>query len=244
MIHSNKIFIFVVITIIIQAVLMRNFDFLHTGYLFLDGVPITSSYQLESKFLLYWYLPIVAMSFYFTGYFKKIVQTYGKLILIREYNKTKWMLIRYFLLMRDLILFVFCQISVFSIDILLQHNELHIVENLQKIFMYYLSLLIIFSIQLLLELLLDIQIAQLIINIYIVISVIAVKMFFTNDVTKFIYYTLIPNYGMGFRNGLSNNVPLFQSDLINSTIGLYILLSLQILLVVISIVKFKKIDIL
>lgn len=101
----------------------------------------------------------------------------------------------------------------------------------------------IFSLQYLLELFIDAQKALLIINSYLIISVLAADLIYQNTVTTWPYYLLIPNYGMGFRTGLCE-FPNTSTSLISQPAGLIILLVVLLCVFTIAIKKFKTTDIL
>ena len=244
MIINKRLFLFVILTIIVQVITINNFNAIYTSFPFLDGVPITSSYALENQYFIYWYLPIVGMSFYFSGYLSDELQTYGKILFTRNYSRKKWVIKRYLSLIIVLSLFIIVQLI--SFNFLLEDTSFIILSQEKIIIllvMYFLTLLTLFSIQLLLELYMTPQLSQLVINAYIVVSVLITKQLFTIGAPKFIYYFFLPNYGMGFKTN-SSNIPQFQNEVVNYTIGFLILLILLASVLLFTIAKVKKMDIL
>ncbi|NIK13414.1 hypothetical protein FHR85_002867 [Alkalibacillus almallahensis] len=221
---------------------MSTFDAVNSVFPFLYGVPIVHSYQLETKFLLYWYLPIAAFSFYFTGYIKNALMTYGKAVIIRNYSKSKWILKRFIGMIYALCLFVLFQISIFYLFLSGKHSLPDGEETVKLISIYYLTLVVIFSIQLLLELYVSPQISQLIINIYIVLSVLLTKQLYLTGSSETIYYFFITNYGMGFKTGISS-IPQYQTIIIDYWVGIFVLLIFGLIILSFSMRRLKNIDI-
>ncbi|MBR0581375.1 DUF2705 family protein [Bacillus altitudinis] len=235
------------LSIVFQMIFIKSNSSIELIFPFLSGVPVSSSTQLENLTLLYWYLPIVAMSFYFSGYIRDNLYSYGKLKLVRNYNKSKWIVLRFTNMMLTLLGFVLIQILVFYLSsIYLEHNFntfTFTTEIFMLIIMYFLTLLCLFSIQLTLELFITPQLSQLALNMYIIVSIFAAKQLYTLNAPSFLYYVLIPNYNNGFRTGLSHFNGI-EKYLIHYPIGLLILIILQIGLVFLAAFKIKKMDIL
>lgn len=241
MLKNRALFILVVIIMIIQAVFLNHFDTLYSSFPFLDGVPITSSYALENKFLVYWYLPIVAMSFYFTGYCNDVLKTYGKVIIIRNYGRTRWLYHRFGSMMIVTFIFVVIQVLIFRFLLTDSTINLEVIEVIKLLAMYFLTLSTLFALQLAMELFISPQVSQLIVNAYIVVSILITKQIYLIG-GGFIYYLLLPNYAMGFRNGLTS-IPEFQTPIISYPISITVLIIIIALIVGFSISRIKKIDI-
>lgn len=233
-----KGFLFVVAAVILQAILMTSVS--TEAFPFLDGIPITASEFL----ILYWYLPIVSLSFYFTGYVKFNLNSYGILKLSRKYSKSKWIVSRYINTMLVLFIFTLIQLFVFYINTVMIQDDQYVFNNnfFKLTIMYYLTLLVLYSIQLLLELFVSPHIAQLIVNIYIVFSLFIAKQLYLLEAPKAMNYFLISNYSNGYRNGLSTLFDI-ENVCIDYSVGFFILIILQITIVTMSILKVRKMDI-
>ncbi|MCD2368424.1 DUF2705 family protein [Bacillus sp. BS3(2021)] len=233
-----KGFLFVVAAIILQAMLMISVS--TDAFPFLDGIPIAASEFL----ILYWYLPIVSLSFYFTGYVKFNLNSYGILKLSRKYSKSKWIVSRYISTMLVLFIFTLTQLFVFYINTIMIHDNQYVFNNnfFKLTIMYYLTLLVLYSIQLLLELFVSPHIAQLIVNIYIVFSLFIAKQLYLLEAPKAMNYFLISNYSNGYRNGLSSLFDI-ENVCIDYSVAFFILIILQITIVTMSILKVRKMDI-
>ncbi|MGD2436095.1 DUF2705 family protein [Bacillus velezensis] len=233
--------LFIIVTFFFQLTLLGSNG--TTAFPFLDGVPISTSN--DYFLILYWYLPIMAMAFFITGYFRVALHSHGMLNLTRNYSRFKWILTRFLNVMFVLFLFVSAQILFFYTNSVMFQPYYQIFNKMFILLtvMYYLSLLITFSFQLLLELFIEPQLAQLTTNIYIIFSIILAKQLYIIGAPNFISYLLIPNYGNGFRNGLSY-VAVHQGVIIHYTVGFFILITLQICIIGVSVLKFKKMDIL
>jgi hypothetical protein len=238
MVKNKKFFIFVLLTIIIQAIVISKFNLISTEFPFLDGVPLTSSQALEYRYLLNWYLPIISISFYFSGYLSNLVKTQGAVFFVRAYSKPKWIIKQYVSIIMVLLLFIIFQTVIFSFMRL--GNSVFSIENFIKSFsIYFLTLLTLFSIQQLLELYIKPEIAHLIVNVYIVLSILITTD--QQNVSSFSNYFLLPNYGMGFKNGLSQ-IPEFKMYIIDYFRGIIVLLIIQFTVIGLSIKRIKKMD--
>lgn len=237
MIQRKWFFLFVLVTILMQTIFINKFNLLYSGYPFLDGVPATPSESLNYRYLLNWYLPIISMSFFFTGYLKDTIYTYGPSFFIRSYSKPKWVMKR------------LCYLAVILGFFVLFQWMLSIVTIQEWTFpafallAYFLTLYLLFSMQLLLELYLKSEIAQLVINIYIVFSILVSSHLDSSLLGEGNNYFFVPLYGMGFRNGLSDIIQ-FQTHDIHLFSGFVILIVLLLGVALISMLKVKKMDLL
>ncbi|WP_047980205.1 DUF2705 family protein [Ornithinibacillus contaminans] len=239
---SKGIILFVFLLTFIQSLLYLNT--LQYSFGFLHGVPFFNSNQFELKLLLYWFLPIVGLSFYFSGYIKDVLRTYGEMILLRNYSKVKWIIKRYFNMVIIVTIFTVSQISVSYIVSSLggHYHFVGVIEFLKLIIAYYLFLVTIFTIQLFLELYVSPQVSQMMVSIYIVLSIILTKQLFSLKIPGIVYYILLPTLGMGLRNGVSS-VLNDQPKIINFWTGVFILLIIKGIVIYFSVVRLKKMDI-
>lgn len=241
MIHNRGLFLFVLATIILQATIVYNSELLYTNFPFLDGVPVTTSFLLENRYLLTWYLPVVSMSVYFTGYLGDTLGKYGKILMVRNYSKEKWVLKQYIHTATNLLVFVLCQIFVYY-WLSIGYPLLSLEVTIKLVVMYYLTLLSLFSFQLLLELYISPQISQLAVNTYIIFSIFLTSNMFEYNLPKMYYYLMLPNYGMGLRTGLSD-IDNFSNTVMEFSIGFIIIILFQIVITLLSVNRIKKIDI-
>ncbi|MFB1049999.1 DUF2705 family protein [Paraliobacillus sp. JSM ZJ581] len=235
---SKKFFLFVLLTIIIQVVFTSKFNLINTQFPFLDGVPITSAFQLEYKYLLNWYLPIVSISFYFSGYLSKLVEAQSIVFFIRNYSKSQWIIKQFLSMVLFLFTFIVFQSLLFALTT--PDNLVFSFGNLSKSFLiYFLTLVTLFSMQQLLELYIKPEIAHLTINIYIVLSVLFAGEIYQNS--TFFSYFLLPNYGMSFKNGLSQ-VPEFKIYSVNYFNAMIILVVIELIVIGLSVRRIKNMD--
>ncbi|MEC0348014.1 DUF2705 family protein [Peribacillus frigoritolerans] len=237
-----RLIIFVFFTILLQAFFMRDFSDFQLQYPFLLGVPLTSNSQLNYQFLIYWYLPIVALTFYFSGFINDVLEKKGVLEIIRNHNLKKWILKRLFFMSSFLLVFIVFQTLVFLI--FFPNNQLISFEQLVLWINYYLMLLILIGIQLVLELIFSSKIALLCINIYIVGSLLLTQEIYDNSWSNlyFVAYLTVPNYGMGFKTGY--NIIHFYTEIINRHVTLPVLITVNLLILLFVLKRMKKIDIL
>ncbi|MFE8065315.1 DUF2705 family protein [Priestia megaterium] len=242
MVHSKRIFICVIFIIIIQSILLSNIDVVEFPVTFLDGIPITSSFALENRFLLLWYLPVIAISFYFSGYMSDMLRTYGKVVIVRNYSKSMWVIKQYLSMIKILLVFVLCQIGAFYFSTL--GNSIFSSDEIIKlIIVYFFTLNTLFCIQTFLELYISPQVSQLIINLYIIFSILITKALYFISAPKLLYYFLLPNYGMGFKIGVGKHTE-FQTHILQYWSCFIVLIIIQITIWILSIFRLKKMDIL
>lgn len=205
---NNKLIILVVICLFLQAILFMAFDFPFKTLPILDGFPVGLATPVVTRLLLYWYLPIIAFSFYISGNLKDLLSSYGFLQISRNYKK-----------------------------------KYSTAPFLYLILGYSIMLFTIFSLQYLLELFIDAQKALLLINGYVIISILMADLIYQNTTVTWPYYLLLPNYGMGFRTGL---IPFTNTStlLISVPTSLIILLVVLLCVFIVAIKKFKTTDIL
>ncbi|MBB3908823.1 DUF2705 family protein [Anoxybacteroides rupiense] len=240
MMINKKFFLLVSLTIIMQGILLDTLNLINTNFPFLDGIPITSSHALEYRYLLNWYLPIIGMSFYFSGYLSDVTRIHGIAFFVRTYSKSKWIIKQYLRILAHLLLFIALQMFV-SVLFDLGQSTFSKPNLIKALSMYLLTLLVLLSIQLLIELYVKESVAHLIINIYIVFSVLITNQL--HSFPKLFHYFFLPVYGMGFRNGLSQ-MPKFKLYTIDYFTGFFILLIIQVALVYFSTIKIKNMDLL
>lgn len=227
---------------LVQSFIISKSDFLYSGLPFTDGVPLSASFVVINRYLLNWYFPVIAISFYISGFMGESLSKYGKLLIVRNYSKTLWILKEFQWLALNLLLFVVVQFLIFWFGPFPESsNSFWDVSRL--ILMYYLTLFTLFCIQLLLELFMSQQISLLILNSYIIISIILSSSLPSTKFVAALNYMFLPNFGMGFRNGL-NSIGAFQTTNIQYQFCILILLALILIIIFLAVKRFNKIDIL
>jgi Protein of unknown function (DUF2705) len=241
MLINKGLLIFTIITFLIQAGLMHSFNIFDSDIPFLDGIPLGVSFSIETIYLLYWYLPIAGISFYFSGYLREHLLSYGQLVIIREYSKVKWVLKRYIEVCVQLFMFVIMQLLVFYIFSFINGYINFNNFSIYLLLLYYLMLLVIICCQLVFELYTSPELSQVVISVYIVLSTFLSSRLYSMHSIKDLNYLLIINYGMGFRTGLSDNS--LMRDVIYYPFGYILLLLFLLFLVALTIKKVKKMEI-
>ncbi|MGY2644091.1 DUF2705 family protein [Bacillus inaquosorum] len=236
----------ILVAIIFQATLSSYNN--NNVFPFLDGIPISTSDQYDYQAILLWFIPIVSLSFCFSGNIREKYISYEQLKLVREHSKAKWVISQFLNITVILLIFTLSQITIFYIYSLVSLHNLDVISVFNNGFvmmalMYYLTLLNLFSFQLFLELYYTSQIAQLNISVYIIFSLILTKKLVQLNSPKIIHYFLIPNYSNGLRTGLSD-FSHSGTSVIKPSLGLFILIILQVTIVILSVLKFKNIDML
>ncbi|WP_404819747.1 DUF2705 family protein [Terribacillus saccharophilus] len=241
----HKTLIFVLLSILIQPLLYLRFDIDFEVPAFLLGVPVTSALKMNYEFMLYWYLPIATLTFYFTGFFKENLSTYGILKITRNYNIRLWLFNRYKYIVFFLIIFVLLQLatSYLYLSTLVSDNTHLLLWTLRLSINYFITLFVIISLQLLLELFTSPQTAQLTINLYIVFSLLSVNEIYLNHWASAsnISYIMLANYGMGYKSGY--DIPNINTDIINSGFLIPILAVVGSISIFISYRRLKSMDI-
>ncbi|MBR0011345.1 DUF2705 domain-containing protein, partial [Bacillus subtilis] len=226
-----KGFFITLVAIIFQASL-SSYNNNKNVFPFLDGIPISTSGHYEYQNILLWFVPIVSLSFCFSGSIRDTYISYEQLKLVREHSRVKWVTSQFLIITVVLLIFTLSQIAIFYIYSLVSLHNLDINSVINKRFvmmtlMYYLTLLNLFSFQLFMELYYKSQIAQLNISVYIIFSLILAKKLVQLNSPKVIHYFLIPNYSNGLRTGLSY-YSQSGTAIIEPLLGLFIIIILQI----------------
>ena len=233
--------------IIILAMLMQSFLSFNmladrydgkfpTALIFLLGIEPKTEY---TPFIL-WYFVFVSISFYFTGDIAESLSGYGKYMLIRQYNKVKWIIRRFLTIAIKLFGFSILQsiLSFFTVSIWLQKQVefSHFNMLLKALSIYYLTLLSLLLLQMLLELYIEPQIALVSVNIYVVFSIALAGILFVYNKGQLLLYCLLPNYAMGLRTSIAPENSMFISYPVAVTV-------LFIILAIIVVISAKKIQV-
>lgn len=142
---NNKLIILVVICLFLQAILFMAFDFPFKTLPILDGFPVGLATPVVTRLLLYWYLPIIAFSFYISGNLKDLLSSYGFLQISRNYKKEYWLMKQFLKLLIKVILFTSLQLAL--IFIFTPYSIYSTAPFLYLILGYSIMLFTIFSLQ-------------------------------------------------------------------------------------------------
>ncbi|RYL87313.1 DUF2705 family protein [Sporolactobacillus sp. THM19-2] len=239
---NERSFLFVLVLIIIQSLLSHRFDPLNAPFLFLEGVPVSMQSGIMYQLLIYWYIPIVGMSFYFCGKVHETLVSYGQLKIIRNFSKSRWMLGFYGRLYLFVLIFVLIQVCCTWISNQGWATDLARPVILQQLILYILALIVLFSMQMFLELFVNGQVAQLITNLYIILTILLTYFNYSFHGWSVLNYLGIPNYGMGLRTNLTT-LNTFGEALVPSEIGMIILIFIESCILYFSIRRIKVMDI-
>ncbi|WP_141603788.1 DUF2705 family protein [Terrilactibacillus laevilacticus] len=243
MIKRKKLFIFVIATVIIQVLYMQPLNFSNVTFPFLDGVPMNTSYQLQNRFLLNWYVPLVSISFYFSGLLKDELIEYGPMIITRNTSRIGWVLKKYVYMLLILVVFLICQLAIFYFYSHLNH-QLNIHKHIYKaLLIYYVTLVLLYSLQIFLEMFINPRLSLIIMNVYIVFSILIVVTLENLHFPMFLNYLFFPNYLMGFRNGLSD-ITQFNHVIIHFSLGLWTVIIINMIVFILLILRITKIELL
>ncbi|KGX87802.1 DUF2705 family protein [Pontibacillus litoralis] len=226
----NKKMVFLIfVSIIIQCFFYKSSDIKMDKIPYLDGVPNTSSTSLESKFLLQWYFPIFFILLFFSGMIKNELSTSGIAFITRYRNKTYWLIKKLILLWIITFSFVLFQMLLYTF------GSFEIINNNYVIllFLYYLLLVLLVNVQAMLELYVAPNIAFILVNIYVIASVLIHNMVY-KYVNNMEYLFIVPGT-MGLRNGLTN------SELTQGSYNSSIIIIMLIQIIACSFICFKRI---
>ncbi|WP_017551805.1 DUF2705 family protein [Heyndrickxia coagulans] len=235
--NKKIMFAYVIAMMTMQLFFSRDLNLSNTIFPFLDGVPI-ATFALEFKYLSTWYLPIFGLTMYYQGRLSNKLNGYGILQITRYNSKQVWLLKEYVLLFIELLVFIGCQCLINLIRVF--WGQTNVTNGMGiLLFSYFLMIYVIISLQSLLEMFLNSRMAFLIVNIYIVFSCISIS---EKGLPKYIYYLSLSNYGMGFKENLGKLNRLYTNDL-NIQVSIFILVVLEVVVIIASALKVKKMDV-
>ena len=176
-------------------------------------------------------ITICFILFFTSGTIENLTHGYGKLLIVRDYSKTLLILKRFLKNCLTIVCIVIFQLLIF----LFVNNYLTPVENgmLKAVLMYFLILNALVLMQCFLEMYIPAYIVNIVIFIYCSVSYYLVQMFFHSTAAKLIMF---PSLLFGMQNGAVGA---------DSSYYLYLAAAIiiNLLLVILCIRKFKKIDI-
>ncbi|MFY9197773.1 MAG: DUF2705 family protein [Acutalibacteraceae bacterium] len=218
---NNKNYMFVVISIMIQKLLLDMTNMEYYGYYFLSGVPITANYAIHNLCLALWFFPVYFILQVSSGKLYNLFHGYGTLLIVRNYSKLTLICKHIFKLFFDMLIVLIFQVIVININNPYISN-VKTTDIIRMIIIYFFTFIVLLLIQTYLELYIEHNIATLIINIYIVLSVMMSNIITLNNFVHLLNYFFIPCYGMGFRNGIieSNYEVIFYNNAITILIFL------------------------
>lgn len=233
--EKNKIIVFFifVVSVFLQISVFCNSASSNYENGFAIGIPNTDKYYDVGISLIYVLVPVSFILFIFSGSVSNITNGYGKLLIVRNYSKTKLILKQCLINSTILIFLVLFQCVAFWFF----NKFLLPVENgmLQSILLYYVILCGVIMLQCLLELFFSAQIASIILFIYCFVSYYIAQVA-TSTENYIIKVLLFPCLMFGMQNGATDANNIYYFYLIAG-------LLLNLLFIIICIRKFKKIDI-
>lgn len=175
--------------------------------------------------------PVCFILFFTSGTVENLTHGYGKLLIVRDYSKTLLILKRFLKNCLTIVCIVIFQLLIF----LFVNNYLTPVENgmLKAVLMYFLILNALVLMQCFLEMYIPAYIVNIVIFIYCSVSYYLVQMFFHSTVAKLIMF---PCLLFGMQNEAVSADNTYYLYLAAATI-------INLLLVILCIRKFKKMDI-
>lgn len=239
MVKNKRLFLLVIVSIVGQLFFFKQSGLELSKFPFLDGVPLTSSNTLTYQYLLYWFFPIAVMSFYFSGDLRDSIRIRGLPYITRRYNKTHFIIKQFISMFLTLSMFVGCQFLFFYVFDMSTY-ELLFEDYAKMTILYVASLLLIFSAQMSLELIVKSEISQAMTCVYIVVPALLSKELVQNFLG--FNYLFLSNYSMGLRNGFNNFNPLSES-LVSGTYVIGIIAFLELSIILLSVKRFKNMDI-
>lgn len=168
---------------------------------FASCLMIFESQKANIILMLYTMIPIPFILFMFSGMVQELTEGVGKLWIIRNYRKERLYLKVIGICAVKLLAVVICQVFVFSIE---KRNWKSISGSQigQIMVIYYLGILEIVLLQSVLELFIDVSYANLITNIFFVVSLVFGNVFLPIEEMKWLGVVFFPNILFGGRNGI------------------------------------------
>ena len=229
--------IFILVLFLLQAKLMIPDD---ANFAFLLGVQIAGNTKMVSDELMYWLLPIIALTFYFSGFIRDSLSKYGFLYIIRGISRIRWWIQKIVVAICTVIIFILLQLLIFYMmtDTTIDTTS---TEFIGLVIQYFLMLMTLIFIQLTCELFIESNVAHLIITLYIVSSVLIAHIIYPFVPSNQYFWLFLPLNGMGANTGVAmlNSI----SALISTQVAISVLFISMVAVFILSIVKVKKIDI-
>lgn len=224
-------FTMLVIALILQAVTFCNNPSCYYENGFAVGISNLNKHYDMALSLIYVMLPLAFILFLFGGTIQNITHDYGKILIIRNYSKTKLILKQILLNVSLLLTVILLQCGIFSFinPYLCKINH----GMIQTLIMYFIITQSIIMFQYYLEFYMSVQTAQLIILVYSFFSYYIVQISENNILLKILFF---PSLMFGMQNGA---VDVENSYYIYLGIGLFV----NLILVILCIKKFQKSDI-
>lgn len=200
---NNKVTaVLLLLSILFQRILFSLSGYSEYAFPFASGLMVTESFQWNLLLLLYTFLPIPFMLFYFWGRGEELVNGYGKLVLMRSHSRFKLILREQVRTIWTLMLFVAVQLSVFTFDTREGWIELSVSRIVFVMTMYFLTLLCIIFLQMGLGLCFSSEHANLITNVYVLISLSLGTLLAETKSYSITGLLLFPNMAFASRNGV------------------------------------------
>lgn len=222
---------FCILAIFIQISFFSNYG-CHFQNGFMIGLINTEKSSEVSNVLIYLLLPILFIIFFNSHTLHNLTNGYGKVLIIRNYSKTKLFLKNYIKIVVTSIVAVVVQFAFYYF----YNDRFSPLETnwLKAVIMYFVVLNLIITIQCVLELFVAPHIANVALFIYSFVAYYAVQI--TNDCSPVMKIILFPSLLFGMQNGAVDGESVYN-------IYLMLMILFNITAVTIGILKFKKTDI-
>lgn len=154
-----------------------------------------------------WCFWFTCVSFYFLGTIEDYFEGFGLYELVRNGKRHEVLLKRYLSVGVQLFIIILLQMLIVGLLSVIFKGEIGEIEYKQFIIsfiMYYMTIYELILIQLLFEMYMKSQIAMLVLNIYVVISISLAGVLFECKKANMILYILVPNFAMAQRTSILN----------------------------------------
>jgi hypothetical protein len=217
-----------------------NDSLAHSSLPFLDGVPKSVGYPSLVSYLIGWYISIGVSSSILLGNISDSLFDYGKYTIIRGKSRVSWLLSKMIHIWRIVLVLVVTQIIVsLFFQTFMAFNPVLELTNLFNGVMYYvLTLVAILSMQMIMELYIKSELALILTNCYVLLSITIVEVFARKIV---LFHVFFPNLSMSFRNGIISN-PNMQETMSQGNEQWLFLVIIILLLFCLSLIRIKKIE--
>lgn len=230
---NNKIlFILLILSIVGQLLIIGFSEREYYIFPFATGLKRTLTYDISMLNILYIYFPIIFILFYFNGKCHDLLHGYGKLLIVRNYSKTRLLLKEYSKIMISLVIIISSQIIIFCFgEFKWEILDINII--IKVLVMYLLTLFTILLLAYYLEIFMEPQYVVSILNIYNIISIYINYKVKKNIIVNILFFPGLLN---GESNGAINNINQYIVSIITITI-------ISLLIIILTIIKNKKVDV-
>lgn len=224
--------------ILVQSLLYQSMSFELYKLPFASSLMIFESQKANLLLILYAFVPVPFILFEFSGRGRELTEGYGKVWIIRSY-KREWLCLKIIKnIALELLAIVLCLVLAFSFGEEKWKN-ISLKQAVWIVMAYYVGLMAVILLQFYLELFLEPSYANMITNVFFVLSLFIGNSVLTLKRFRWLGFLLFPNMLFGVRNGMIEQ----QNIEINYEYAFLYLIAVSAILCLLAVLKFRKKDI-